>query len=180
MTMRNDMRIKPITLNDALWRAYIMHLTDASMKQHALADHQPKPDTYHIVAHLLDTVIGHISIRMQLIATPSTAWATKVNITHRDSQSLYETFVQTFYVAEIHRRQGIGQALQRAALQKSQHLGCYQMRSWSSTDKIANYALKIKMGFAIHPATITISSGQEISGVYFIMHHASSAANSVE
>ena len=47
--------------------------------------------------------------------------------------------MQTFAVEPDFRRQGHGRALQLAALDMSARLGCYQMRSWSTVDKQANY-----------------------------------------
>ena len=42
------------------------------------------------------------------------------------------------------------------------------MRSWSSLDKPANYALKLSLGFAMHPSVHDAASGYQVSGVYFV------------
>lgn len=52
------------------------------------------------------------------------------------------------------------------ALELTCALGACQMRSWSSLDKTANYALKLSLGFAAHPAVQTAGlTGEPISGV---------------
>jgi hypothetical protein len=76
--------------------------------------------------------------------------------------------VQTFHVNETNRRSGLGERLQQHALTVTRDLGCYQMRSWSSLDRDANYLLKLKLGFAAHPAVYKTESGLEVSGIYFV------------
>ena len=117
-----------------------------------------------------DQVIGHISVRVQNLVIPPIEWnAGQEHVLRRSGgDPLRETFVNTFAVDETHRRQGYGRALQIAALNLTREQGCYQMRSWSSLDKTANYALKISLGFAVLPAVYRADSGQQISGAYFV------------
>ncbi len=114
-------------------------------------------------------VIGNIVLRVQPIVMPETEWSTGHNHTliGPDGVPLCETFVATFAVDDAYRRRGYGRALQCAALDLTHTLGYYQMRSWSSLDKTANYALKLGLGFAAQPAILTLPAGQQISGVYF-------------
>jgi GNAT superfamily N-acetyltransferase len=70
----------------------------------------------------------------------------------RGSTSLREGYVEAFGVAPEHRRQGIGQMLQEAAIDRCRERGCYQIRSRSPITSQENYALKLKMGYAIHPS----------------------------
>jgi GNAT superfamily N-acetyltransferase len=107
---------------------------------------------------------------MQVITIPGTEWSGGVDtpLTALDGRPLRELFVQTFAVDDAFRRQGCGRALQVAALELARTLGCYQMRSWSSLDKTANYALKLSLGFTAHPAIYEATGGQKISGVYFM------------
>jgi hypothetical protein len=58
--------------------------------------------------------------------------------------------------------------LQLAALEKTRELGCFQMRSWSSLDKPANYQLKLSLGFGFHPEVQDTASGLKVSGGYFV------------
>lgn len=131
---------------------------------------QPLPRMSFLGAVVDDDVVGHVTLRLQAIVCPATAWSkgeeTPVLGVH--GEPLNETFVQTYGVDKHFRRCGIGTALQRAALALTSDLGCYQMRSWSSADRTANYALKVKLGFAIHPAVQELPDGRRISGVYFV------------
>jgi GNAT superfamily N-acetyltransferase len=140
------------------------------MVRWALGDGQPAPDVHFLGVIEADQVIGHISVRVQDLVTPLTEWSVGQDHGLRGSagEPLRETFVNTFAVDETHRRQGFGRALQIAALDLTRELGCYQMRSWSSLDRTANFALKISLGFAVFPAVYTTGSGQPISGAYFV------------
>jgi GNAT superfamily N-acetyltransferase len=68
----------------------------------------------------------------------------------------------------MHRRKGIGRALQEEALVITKELGCIQMRSWSSLDAMANYQLKLNLGFGFHPEIQETPSGLRVSGGYFV------------
>jgi GNAT superfamily N-acetyltransferase len=57
-----------------------------------------------------------------------------------------------FGVLPERRRMGIGQLLQETAIQMAIDLGCYQVRSRSPSSAQEKYALKLKMGYVIHPS----------------------------
>jgi GNAT superfamily N-acetyltransferase len=78
---------------------------------------------------------------------------------------LTEGKVLEFGVRQDARRQGIGTALQHAAITRARQLGCYQLRSHSGGDRAENHALKIALGFAIDP----IVRGDDRRGAYFIL-----------
>jgi len=117
-----------------------------------------------------DQVVADLTLLKCPIEVPSSEWAGDRDRLLRDEsgQPLYETFVQTFHVAEEHRRKGYGRALQLEALQVTKELGCIQMRSWSSLDKPANYQLKLSLGFGFHPEIQQTASGLKVSGGYFV------------
>jgi len=140
------------------------------MTRHALAKGQPIAEGVYLLAREGEAIIGHISLKVQPLIAPATEWSQnrELPLTDAQGQPLHETYVQTFAVEAGFRRRGYGRALQEAALEATKALGCYQMRSWSSTDKPANYALKLAMGFAAHPTTFALPDGRLISGVYFI------------
>jgi GNAT superfamily N-acetyltransferase len=142
-----------------LWPAYRAHLERVGMARWA----QPAPDMFFLGVCQDETIIGHLSLRVQPIIIPGDQ-----TIPGPDGEPLRETYVQTFAVEESYRRQGFGRALQLAALDLTKDLGCYQMRSWSSLDKSANYALKLDLGFAAHPAIFEAPNGEKIGGVYFV------------
>ena len=124
---------------------------------------------WHQSSHLLvatsdatsdDAVVGFLRLVTQKIGAddelPPTVFAGK---------PLVEAKVMAFGVLAPYRRQGIGWALQAAAIELARQLGCYQLRSYSSGDKEANHRLKIAMGFAMHRTV----RGNDQQGAYFVM-----------
>lgn len=67
-------------------------------------------------------------------------------------EPLREGYVMAFAVVPHYRRQSIGQQLQERAITLCHQRGCYQIRSRSPITSYENYALKLKMGYAIHPS----------------------------
>lgn len=65
---------------------------------------------------------------------------------------LTEGYVEAFGVLPAFRWRGIGEALQQHAIDTCRASGCYQIRSRSPVSSVENYALKLKMGYAIHPS----------------------------
>src|ERR1051326_7877833 len=83
---------------------------------------------------------------------------------YRDRNTiLTEAKVLEFGVRADMRRQGIGTALQRAAIARARELGCYQLRSHSGGDRAENHALKIAMGFRSEEHTSELQSHSFIS-----------------
>lgn len=78
---------------------------------------------------------------------------------------LTEAKIHAFAVREERRGQGIGTALQRWAIRRAKELGCYQVASYSSYGRDANYHVKLSLGFGAQPE----AHGDEEQGVYFIM-----------
>jgi GNAT superfamily N-acetyltransferase len=65
---------------------------------------------------------------------------------------LTEGYVQAFGVAHADRRTGIGRLLQNTAIEYARRVGCYQMRSRSPISSSENYAMKLSMGYVLHPS----------------------------
>ncbi len=165
------MQIIRVLTTDHHWLAVVAHLRRVEMGRWVLDDHDSALPDVHFIAAINDKqVIGHIALKRQPIIIPSTEWAggKETTLTLQDGKVLFEAFVQTFAVEEVYRRHGYGRELQLAALELTSDLSCYQMRSWSSLDKNANYALKLSLGFAFHPARSEASDGLQISGGYFV------------
>ena len=80
-------------------------------------------------------------------------------------ETLREAKVIAFGVLPEQRLQGIGRKLQEALRQQAQALGCYQIRSHSSGDNLANHQLKLSLGYGVHP----IVRGADQRGVYFVL-----------
>lgn len=154
--------IKQLKEHDKYWDNFISHLKRANMYQHVAFD---KYD-YIFLAKIVDNdVVGHISTIKEPLEIPSL----KKKPIKYNSKELFEYYVQTFFVDENYRRKGYGKELQKEAYRLSCKLGAYQLRSWSSYDKMANYQLKLSLGFAIHPGHTYVSkTNQYIPGVYFV------------
>ena len=80
---------------------------------------------------------------------------------HFKDHALTEAKIIAFGVVPDYRNQGIGRALQQAAMQRAKELGCYQIRSRSDYANAANFHLKIALGFGIQPSL-------ENDSVYFV------------
>lgn len=157
--------------SDPLWSAYVDHLERHNMARWVLGrDRQPRPGLVFLGIPHDKAIVGHICLKLQPITLPPVAENANhpIALLDADDRPLTELFVQTFAVDDDRRRRGCGRSLQLDALRLTRELGCYQMRSWSSADKVANYALKISLGFAVHPATQNTPTGGPIGGVYFV------------
>jgi GNAT superfamily N-acetyltransferase len=154
------------------WQDYVGHLRRCGQGRWVL-DGRDKPQSSELIMLGLEqdnAVAASLTLKVQPIVIPATEWAggKETELKDANGELLRETFVQTFFVDEAYRRQGLGEALQREALEVTRQLGCYQMRSWSSLDKDTNYRLKLKLGFAAHPAVYETDSGLKVSGLYFV------------
>lgn len=165
-----DSKIEELSDEHQAWQALLNHLAAMNMIHWATDSGKPKPDRFYFAVICGTEVVGHLTIRKQAILVPASALTQNVDIplTAADGEPLSEVFVETFAVNPDHRRCGYGRALQERALIKAELLGCCQMRSWSSADRVENYALKISMGFSVLPALYPMPGGSAISGVYFV------------
>ncbi|MFK7802705.1 MAG: GNAT family N-acetyltransferase [Anaerolineae bacterium] len=111
-----------------------------------------------------DKLIGYHLLRVQPIGPEMDM----PEIKDQNDNVLQEAKVRALRVDESWRNQGIGTRLQEATLAKAAELGCFQMRSRSSLDRVENYAIKIKLGFACHPANRTFKDGTVEAGVYWV------------
>ena len=94
-----------------------------------------------------DACVGFLLLLIQVIGRD----AGRPPILHNEAP-LREGYVEAFAVRPEYRRRGIGQRLQEHAIELSRARGCYQMRSRSPLTSRENYALKLKMGYTIHPS----------------------------
>ena len=107
--------------------------------------------------------------RIRSAIASAAAWSGgERELTGPNAQPLRETYVQTRHMEAQYRQRGIGRSLQAAALDWTRERGCLPIRSGSSLDRPANYALKLSMGFALHPAIHDAAAGCPVSGVYFV------------
>ncbi len=82
-----------------------------------------------------------------------------------DAVPLHEAKIHVFAVSEAYRNRGIGTRLQKQAIRRARHLGCYQLASYSSYGRDANYHVKLSLGFAAQPEV----HGDNDQGCYFLM-----------
>ena len=153
------------------WVPYVAHLRRVEQARWVLGDDDLPTEPFLFLAAVEGgEVVGNLALCVQMIAMPATEWSGGVEkpLVDGEGDPLRETFVQTFFVEAPHRRQGIGRALQEAAVAWTREAGCAQMRSWSSLDKPENYALKLSMGFAMQPSVHDSWGGYQVSGVYFV------------
>lgn len=165
------MAVVRITSEHPLWLAFVMHLGKHETARFVLQeDGSPQPGMQYLAAAIGDRIVGNLCLRYQPIAIPpADPDGEPTPLIGPGGQPFTELFVCEFAVDQEYRRQGHGRELQLAGMALARELGCYQMRSWSSLDKEANYALKMSLGFALHPAVQTLSTGEKLRGAYFVM-----------
>ena len=165
------MEILRVDPDHALWERYAAHLHRVNQAWMLLGEGDLPTAPFLCLAAVDDgAVVGNLALREQVVTMPPTEWSGGVERPLCDAAGtpVRETFVQSFCVEAPHRRRGIGRALQEAAVAWTRERGCAQMRSWSSLDRPENHALKLSMGFAMHPSTHDAAGGFQVSGVYFV------------
>jgi GNAT superfamily N-acetyltransferase len=93
-----------------------------------------------------DRLIGFLFTMVQVLGAEEGCSPIRKN-----GKVLLESYVEAFGVLPERRRMGIGQRQERA-MQMAADLGCYQVRSRSPSSARKNYALKLKMGYVLHPS----------------------------
>ena len=78
---------------------------------------------------------------------------------------LTEAKINAFAVENDCRNKGIGKNLQKTLIEDAKQRGCYQLSSYSTFDKEANYAVKIALNFCIQPEI----QPDGTQGSYFLM-----------
>ena len=82
-------------------------------------------------------------------------------------------FIEVIEVAEAYRRQGIGSTLVKLLEDYARTYGYYQIRAWSSVDKVEALNMWRKLNYCMCPATMlgqSVKSGyenQQIVGYYY-------------
>ena len=120
---------------------------------------------WHLSSHILvasqsGRVLGFLRYVVQPIGVEEDEAAVVL-----DGKMLTEGKVIAFGVKASHRRKGIGRQLQIQLIQECKAKECHQIRSHSGTESIENHALKLSMGFAMHP--LVREHGK--AGAYFLL-----------
>lgn len=117
-----------------------------------IARHMHLEDGFSILAMQEDILVGLVSVYWQLLPAP-----------------LPETLEGYIDILEVHtdfRRKGIATQLIACCMDRLRKKGAYQVRAWSSMDKIEAIPMWKALGFGLCPA-ITYPNGQEVRG-YFV------------
>jgi GNAT superfamily N-acetyltransferase len=76
-----------------------------------------------------------------------------------------EGYINIIEVRPEYRKRGIARKLINLSIQRAREFNAYQLRSWSSEDKIEAIAMWMRLGFGLCPAT-TFPRGQEVKGFF--------------
>ncbi len=128
----------------------------------ALCDERRAAGRHALVALVEDRPVGLLVFAVQPIGPPDGCPPLV-----EDGKELEEAKITAFAVHRDARERGIGTALQRRVLARAQELGCYQVRSQSDAGNDANYRVKLRLGFAAHPAVRQIGDERR-PGVYWV------------
>lgn len=145
MTIRIISVPKPSNLYDRLLGVA------AELNQTKYVTHTPLHiDAYfHLGAFTGNTCVGFLYVYVHTIGKEEQ----RPPIYNAQKIALIEGYAEAFGVLPSFRRQSIGQQLQEEAIAICKAHGCYQIRSRSPISSVENYALKLKMGYAIHPSS---------------------------
>ena len=116
------------------------------------ARHMHLTDGFSIVALEGEILVGLISVYAKTLPAPL--------------QESFDWYIDILEVHKDYRRRGIASQLNKLAIQRAKEAGVYQIRSWSSEDKIEAIPMWKALGFGLCPA-ITYPQGKEVKG-YFV------------
>jgi GNAT superfamily N-acetyltransferase len=116
------------------------------------ASHMHLTDGFSIVALENDTLVGLISACWKKLPPPL--------------PDTFEGYVDILEVHEAHRRKGIARQLISIVCERAKSKGVYQLRAWSSEDKIEAIPMWKALGFGLCPV-VTHPQGRDVTG-YFV------------
>ena len=116
------------------------------------ARHTHLTDGFSIVVFDRDMLVGLISVYRKTLPLPLV-----------DS---FDWYIDILEVQKEYRRKGIAAGLIQMICQRAEREGVYQVRSWSSEDKIEAIPMWRALGFGLCPA-LTHAQGKEVRG-YFV------------
>ena len=123
---------------------------DLGQAEYFTFDAERHLETQTLIAVACGRLVGFLRFAIQEIGSD----CDRASLTLH-GRPMREAYVLAFGVAEVQRRRGVGTALQNELIQRAATLGCYQVRSRSSGDRLANHALKLSLGFGVHPTKAT-------------------------
>ena len=116
------------------------------------ARHMHLADGFAMIARDEDLLVGLISVYRKALPPPLV-----------DS---FDWYIDILEVHQDYRRKGIATHLIESICERAQQEGVYQVRSWSSEDKIEAIPMWKALGFGLCPA-VTHPQGKEVKG-YFV------------
>jgi GNAT superfamily N-acetyltransferase len=132
---------------------------DETIKSHVEAEWGVKPARhmhltggFSIVVFDGDILVGLISVYRKPLPLPLV-----------DS---FDWYIDILEVQKEYRRKGIAAGLLQMICERAKRAGVYQVRSWSSEDKIEAILMWRALGFGLCPA-LTHAQGEEVRG-YFV------------
>jgi GNAT superfamily N-acetyltransferase len=120
---------------------------------------------WHTGSHMLVALTGSHIVGFLRFVTQTIGPDTDCPPVSLHGRVLVEAKVMAFAVHPDAQRCGIGRALQLEAIRCARRLGCYQLRSHSSSHHELNHQLKLSLGFGVHP----VVRGDDVRGAYFIL-----------
>ena len=144
------------------WHEFVACLEMAAPEQapFVFEKHNQAYQAHLLVALQSNKVVGFIRFVVQPIGPEA-----QCPTLYLKDVPLTEAKIHAFAVCEDARGQGIGTELQRQAIFRAKAAGCYQVASYSSYGREANYHIKLSLGFAAQPEV----HGDNHQGVYFLM-----------
>jgi ribosomal protein S18 acetylase RimI-like enzyme len=116
-----------------------------------VACHLHFSDGFTIVAVQQQLSIGIISVYWQALPAPLS--------------NTIEGYINIIEVRPAYRKQGIARQLIDLSIQRAREHPVYQLRAWSSEDKVEAIFMWKQFGFGLCPAT-TFPGGQEVRGFF--------------
>jgi GNAT superfamily N-acetyltransferase len=141
----NNEHIKYLEIDDT-WKPRIIEEWNEKVERHLHFS-----DGFTIVALHENVSIGIISVYWRELPAPL--------------PSTIEGYINILEVRPAYRQRGIARQLINLSIEKAQDHKAYQVRSWSSEDKIEAIPMWKQLGFGLCPAT-TFPRGQEIHGFF--------------
>ncbi|MFO7661085.1 MAG: GNAT family N-acetyltransferase [Chloroflexota bacterium] len=133
---------------DEAWRERIRQVWGETAANHMHLD-----NGFSILALVKNDPAGLISVNWQLLPAPLA--------------STYEAFIDIIEVATSFRRRGIASQLVKIAVERARQRGVYQLRAWSSDDKVEAIPLWQALGFGLCPAS-TYPAGKKVDGYFAV------------
>ncbi len=141
----NNMNIEYLEIDES-WKTRITEEWSEKVERHLHFS-----DGFTIVALHENVSIGVISVYWRELPAPLA--------------STVEGYINILEVRPAYRQRGIARQLINLSMEKAQQQKVYQVRSWSSEDKMEAIPMWKQLGFGLCPAT-TFPRGQEIHGFF--------------